>query len=69
MRKQLTIEAAHIQRHAGLLLGRYPLKLGQRESAGSPRALLLGPAHGLHEAMLTQGLEAIPPIIRHKPDG
>lgn len=69
MRRQLTIEAAHIQCHASLLLGCYPLELGQREGAGSPRALLLGPAHGLHEAMLTQGLEAILPIIRHKPDG
>lgn len=68
-RGQLTIEAAHIQCHAGLLLGCYPLKLGRGEGAGSPRALLLGPAHGLHEAVLTHSLEAILPIIRHKPDG
>lgn len=64
----LTVEAAHIQRHASPLLGCYPLELGWREGAGSPGALLLGPAHGLHEAMLTHGLEAIPPIIRHKPN-
>lgn len=64
---QLTVEAAHIQSHAGLLLCCCPLELGGREGAGSPGALLLGPAHGLHEAMLTHGLEAVPPIIRHKP--
>lgn len=64
---QLTVEAAHIQSHAGLLLCCGPLKPGRREGAGSPRALLLGPAHGLHEAVLTHRLEAIPPIIRHKP--
>lgn len=64
---QLTIEATHIQSHVGLLLCCCPLKLGRREGTGGPRALLLGPAHCLHEAMLTYGLEAIPPIIRHKP--
>lgn len=68
-RGQLTIEAAHIQRHAGLLLGCSPLEPGRGEGAGSPRALLLGPAHGLHEAVLTHSLEAVPPIIRHEPDG
>lgn len=66
---QLTIEAAHIQRHAGLLLGCYPLELGWGKGAGSPQAQLVGPAHGLHEAVLTQCLEAILPIIRHEPDG
>ena len=58
---QLTVEAAHIQCHAGLLLGGCPLKMSRREGAGSPRD------HGLHEAMLTHGLEATPPVIRHKP--
>ena len=60
---QLTVEAAHIQCHAGLLLGGCPLKMSRREGAGSPRD------HGLHEAMLTHGLEATPPVIRHKPGG
>lgn len=68
-RGQLTIEAAHVQRHAGLLLGCSPLELGWREGAGRSRTLLLALAHGLHEPVLTHSLEAILPMIRHKPDG
>lgn len=60
---QLTVEAAYIQCHASLLLGGCPLKLSRREGAGSPRD------HGLHESMLTHGLEATLPVIRHKPGG
>lgn len=58
-----TVEAAHIQSHTGLLLNGDPLELCRGEGAGSPRA------QSLQEAVLAHSLEAILPIIRHKPGG